>query len=90
MVAKLARSYGISAVALSKEVGIPHQIFSRWVKEYANFRDNGVGMMKSKRPEDWTSEKKLKAILEYENLDEEPRGIYLREKELHSAKLERL
>ena len=89
MVAKLARPYSISAIALSQEVGIPHQTLSRWVKEYANFRGNGGGMMKSKRPEDWTAEKKLKAIGEYENLDEEQRGIYLREKGLHSVHLER-
>ncbi len=89
MVAKLARPYGISAVALSQEVGIPHQTLSRWVKEYANSGGNGGGMMKSKRPEDWTAEKKLKAILEYENLDEEQKGIYLRKKGLHSVHLER-
>jgi len=89
MVAKLARPYGISAVALSQEVGIPHQTLSRWVKEYANFRGNGGDMMKSKRPEDWTAEMKLKAIVEYENLDEEQKGKYLREKGLHSVHLER-
>jgi len=89
MVAKLARPYGISAVELSQEVGIPQQTLSRWVKEYANFRGNGGGMMKSKRPENWTAEKKLKAIVEYENLDEEQRGKYLREKGLHSVHLER-
>ena len=70
--------WGISAVELSQEVGIPHQTLSRWVKEYANFRGNGGVMMKGKRPEDWTAEKKLKAIVEYENLDEEQRGKYLR------------
>jgi len=45
--------------------------------------------MKSKRPEDWTAEEKLKAIGEYENLDEEQRGIYLREKGIHSVHLQR-
>ncbi len=89
MVTKLARPDGISAIALSQEVGIPHQTLSRWVKEYANFRGNGVGMMKSKRPEDWTAEEKLKAIVEYENLDEEQKGKYLRVKGLHSVHLER-
>jgi len=34
MVAKLARPYSISAMALSQEVGIPHQTLCRWVKEY--------------------------------------------------------
>jgi len=89
MVAKIALPDGISVSALSQEVGIPHQTLSRWVKEYANFRGNGGGMMKSKRPEDWIAEKKLKAIVEYENLDEEQRSKYLREKGLHSVHLER-
>lgn len=89
MVAKLARPYGISAVELSQEVGIPQQTLSRWVKEYAILGGNGGGIMKSKRPGDWTAEKKLKAIGEYENLDEEQRGIYLRKEGLHSAHLER-
>lgn len=90
MVTKLARPDGISAIALSQEVGIPHQTLSRWLKEYANFRGNGGGIMKSKRPVDWTAEKKLKAIVEYENLDEEQKGCkYLRTKGLHSVHLER-
>ena len=89
MVAKVTVADGISASALSQEVGIPHQTLSRWVKEYANFRGNGGGMMKNKRPEDWTAEKKLKAIVEYGNLDEEQKGIYLREKGLYSVHLER-
>lgn len=46
-------------------------------------------MMKSKRPEDWTAEKKLKAIVDYGNLNEEQKGIYLREKGLYSVHLER-
>ena len=89
MVAKIALPDGSSVSALSQEVGIPHQTLSRWVKEYANFGGKGGGIMKSKRPEDWTAEKKLKAIVEYENLDEEQRGKYLREKGLHSVHLER-
>ena len=89
MVAKLARPYGISAVELSQEVGIPQQTLSRWVKEYAILGGNGGGKMKGKRPEDWTAEEKLKAIVEYENLDEEQKGKYLREKGLHSIHLER-
>ena len=50
MVAKIAVSEGISASAMSQEVGIPHQTLSRWVKEYAKFGGNGGGKMKSKRP----------------------------------------
>ena len=45
--------------------------------------------MKSKRPEDWTAEEKLKAVGEYEKLDEQQKGKYLREKGLHSVHLQR-
>ena len=36
--------------------------------------------MKSKRPEDWTAEEKLKVVGEYEKLDEQQKGKYLRER----------
>jgi len=45
--------------------------------------------MKSKRPEEWTAEEKLKAVVEYAKLDEQGKGKYLREKGLHSVHLQR-
>ena len=45
--------------------------------------------MKSKCPEDWTAEEKLKALLEYDKLEEEQKGKYLRKKGLHSIHLQR-
>ena len=45
--------------------------------------------MKEKRPQDWTAEEKLDGVLEYEKLDEEGRGKFLREKGLHSVHIER-
>ena len=45
--------------------------------------------MKERRPQDWTAEEKLDAILEYEKLNEEERGKYLRERGLHSIHIER-
>lgn len=45
--------------------------------------------MKKRRPQDWTAEEKLEAVLEYEKLDEQKRGVYLREKGLHSVHIER-
>jgi transposase-like protein len=89
MIAKMTAPGGVSASALSEEVGIPHQTLSRWRNEYAKFGGNGGGKMKSKRPEDWTAEEKLKALLEYDKLDEQQKGKYLREKGLHSVYLQR-
>ena len=45
--------------------------------------------MKKRRPQDWTAEEKLVAVLEYEKLKEQERGTYLREKGLHSVHIER-
>ena len=43
----------------------------------------------AKRAEQWSAEEKLKAVVEYTDLDEEARGKYLREKGLYSAQIER-
>jgi transposase len=45
--------------------------------------------MKRRRPQDWTAEEKLDVVLEYEKLDEQERGTYLREKGLHAVHIER-
>jgi len=45
--------------------------------------------MKQRRPEDWTAEEKVEAILGYEKLSEEQKGVYLREKGVHEAHLRR-
>ena len=45
--------------------------------------------MKGKRPQDWTAEEKLEAVLEMEKLDEQEKGKYLREKGLHTVHVQR-
>ena len=45
--------------------------------------------MKQRRPEDWTAEEKVEAMLSYEKLSEEQRGLFLREKGLHDVQLGR-
>ena len=45
--------------------------------------------MKARRPLDWAAEEKLNAVLEYEKLEEEERGKYLREKGLYAVHIER-
>ncbi len=88
MVMKLTSPGGPSASVLAQEVGIHQSTLSRWIREYATVGKAG-GVMKEKRPQDWTAEEKLEAVLEYENLEEEGRGKYLREKGLHSVHIER-
>jgi len=45
--------------------------------------------MKQRRPEDWSAEEKLEALLGYARLAEEEKGKFLREKGLHEAHLEK-
>jgi transposase-like protein len=45
--------------------------------------------MKQRRPEDWTAEEKVAAVLDFEKLSEEQRGTFLREKGLHEATVSR-
>ena len=88
MVAKLTSTNAPSAGALAKKVNIPQSTLSRWVREYG-IMSRGGGAMKERRPQDWTAEEKLNAILEYEKLNDEERGKYLRERGLHSIHIER-
>ena len=89
MVLKLTSPSAPSSISLAQEVGIHQSTLSRWVKEYGNVSKMG-GVMKGRRPQDWTAEEKLNAVLEYEKLEEEEqRGKYLREKGIHSVHIER-
>src|SRR3989304_10050957 len=88
MVAKMTVPGGRSAGSLSKEVGIPQSTLSRWLRESVTLGLNGEGM-KQRRPEDWTAEEKVEAILGYEKLSEEQEGMFLREKGVHEAHLGR-
>ena len=88
MVRKLTIPEAPSARALAQDVEISQSTLSRWVREYAKLGKAG-GVMKNRRPQDWTAEEKLAAVLEYEKLDEQERGSYLREKGLHSIHIER-
>jgi|TARA_B100001964_G_C14191682_1_gene581374 transposase-like protein len=88
MVVKLTSPGAPSASSLAQEVGITQSTLSRWVKEYAKVGRAG-GVMKARRPLDWAAEEKLNAVLQYEKLEEEERGQYLREKGLHAVHIER-
>lgn len=87
MVRKLTTPGAPSARALAQEVDITQSTLSRWVREYAKLEKAG-GVMKKRRPQDWTAEEKLVAVLEYEKLNEQERGTYLREKGLHAVHVE--
>ena len=88
MVCKLTAPGTMSAGSLATEVGVAQSTLSRWVREYVNMNGKGVNM-KDKRPQDWTAEEKLEAVLEMEKLDEQEKGKYLREKGIHTIHIQR-
>jgi len=88
MVVKMSAAGGQSATSLAKQEGVPQSTLSRWLREYATVGMKGESMTQ-RRPQDWSAEEKLEAILEYERTPEEQRGAFLREKGLHEATLER-
>lgn len=88
MVQKLTAPGAPSATALSEEVGVPQPTLSKWVREAGRV----AGMGKSKRtgrrrPQDWTAEEKLEAVIEAASLSEEELGVFLRRRGLHRTHL---
>ena len=85
----------ISACALAKQEGIAQSTLSRWKRQAAT-----VGGMKNrrhtneshentphKRPQDWSLEEKLQAMVDVSTLSDKELGAYLRRKGLHEGTL---
>ncbi len=95
MVLRMSEPGGISANALSEEVGVSQTSLSKWLRDVAGVepvakRVNGKSIKAKvgKRPQDWTAEEKLEAVVESALLSEQELGEYLRRKGLHEAQLE--
>jgi len=96
MVQKMAGPNGKSATSLSEDVGVSQATLSRWLKEAGTVP--AVSKRKKtkkqrtavtgKRPQDWSAEEKLQAVLEAAALDADELGEFLRRKGLHEAQLE--
>lgn len=93
MVRKMAG--GISACALSKEVEIPQSTLSRWLREAGRPKDIRETPTRSrtmreerpKRPQDWSPEEKVAAVLEAAAVPDAELGAYLRREGLHQSEL---
>jgi transposase-like protein len=100
MIQKMTGPDALSASALSKQVDVPQTTLSKWLRNAGhetsfgypnNNHEKKVQMrqtMTAKRPEDWTPEKKLKAVLEAASLSEQQLGAFLRSKGLHETHLQ--
>jgi len=89
MVKRLTAGEARSATALAAQVGVPQSTLSRWVREYGSLAGNTVEAKMAKHGKQWGAEEKLRAVIEYEKLDEEARGKYLRENGLYSVDIQR-
>jgi transposase-like protein len=95
MVRKMVRPNGVSASALSRDVGVPQQSLSRWLRE-ANIVDESGNTsiyeepgrtMSPKRPQDKSAEEKLRIVIEAETIPEDQLGAFLRLNGIHEAQL---
>ena len=95
MVRKLADRDGPSATQLAQEVGVPQSTLSRWLRQAGSFAEDDPSVapnpsrrpMTAKRPQDWTAEEKLQAVIAAAAIPEAELGEFLRRQGLHQAQL---
>ena len=80
-VQKICKPGGPTIMQISKELGIHHVTIRNWMKFHANISN-------MKKSDDWTPEKKLQAIAQTLNMNENELGEFLRANGLHSTDLE--
>ena len=89
MVKKMAGPRGPGPKGVANEVGVSRSTLYRWASELDTvdivdqpeppaFAKSMEKMIKVKRPQDWSPEEKLAAVLEVMSLSEEDLGAYLR------------
>ena len=68
-------------IAVAREIGVSDALLHTWAKRYAI----SSGMKKAdRRPQDWSALDKLQAVIDFEKLDLEKQGEFLRREGLHS------
>lgn len=95
MVQKMCGPRAVSAYALAREEGISQPTLSRWKRQAGTLsgmttRDKKTEAQEKttrKRPQDWSLDEKLQAVLEASSLSDEELGTYLRSKGLHEGTL---
>jgi hypothetical protein len=85
---------GRSASSLAPEVGVNQPTLSRWLREAGRLRlvkrrtqDDKDRETKARRPDEWSAEEKLQAMLEAKGLTEAELGEFLRRRGLHEQQL---
>lgn len=91
MVRKMSGPGAASATALAEETGIAQPTLSRWLRSAGSVRGVTSPEPKetpSRRPQDWSLEEVLQAVLEASALSGEELGAFLRRKGVHQAHLD--
>jgi transposase-like protein len=84
---------------LAEDIGVSRASLYRWVSEAGtldvtvnpeppSFTESMQRLSNMKRPQDWSAEEKLAAVLEAASLSEEEFGAFLRSRGLHDAQLQ--
>ncbi len=79
-----------SAYAVAQEMGLASTTVSRWrdrARSVAAMDDTKNDPPPARRPQDWTPEERLLAVIEAEKLTEDERGAWMRARGLHTAVL---
>ncbi len=89
MVQKMTGPDAKSATALADEVDVPQSTLSRWLRDCGRFGSTGGDMTTKKRPQNWTADQKMEAVIAYKGMNEQEQGQYLRGQGLYSVDLDR-
>ena len=85
MIQRMVGPGGLSANALSKEVGVAQPTLSHWLRaasKVRSVREKEEPRARSKRAEDWSPQEKLAAVMEAAGLSDADLGTWLRRKGL--------
>jgi transposase-like protein len=99
MIQKMTDPQRPAAQSLADEIGVSRASLYRWVSEAdtldmavdsgpPSFTESMQRLANMKRPQDWSAEEKLAAVLEAASLSDEELGAFLRSRGLHEAQLQ--
>ena len=99
MVQKMTSPDRPDVESLAAEVGVPRSTLYRWVSDIDKLTPRTASEAplslattprpnSMKRPQDWSAQEKLAAVLEAASLSDEELGAFLRSRGLHEAQLQ--
>ena len=84
---------GRSANSLAQEIGVNQPTLSKWLRDASSVgvvkrrEQSEPGKTEGRRPDDWSAEEKLEAVLEAKRLSGTELGEFLRRRGLHEEQL---